>query len=89
MNLNSLNLILLTITIIVLIYCVCNYFNFKRKMILQNKTIKILISKEKLTFKKLENVENKVKKMENATKIAFLKIRVSVLNLNFSLKQIL
>jgi hypothetical protein len=58
-------------------------------MILQNKTIKILISKEKLTFKKLENVENKVKKMENATKIAFLKIRVSVLNLNFSLKQIL
>lgn len=88
MTQNTLFLFILFIPIILISYCIIDYSKFKKKVILQNKTIKKSISKEKQLSKKLEFTDTKIEEMERNTKIQFQKIKVSVFNIKFEFLEI-
>ena len=88
-NIKEILIILVPISLILVYWYYHVYQNFKKKETKKLQLLNLEFASEKELFKALQNSSKKLKKLESKTQYKLLKIKVDILNIDFSLKEIL
>lgn len=88
-NIKKILIILVPITLILVYWFYHVYQNLKMKETKKLQLLNLEFTSEKELFKGLQHSSKKLKKLESKTQYTLLKIKVDILNIDFSLKEIL